>query len=82
VAAIVKKHPGGRIACVTHGGVLDCVYRHAHGLPLDAPRDYPLLNTSINTVAFGEDGAATVLEWADVAHLSDGADDDGWAKSA
>ncbi len=82
VAAIVAMHPGGRIACVTHGGVLDCVYRHAHRLPLDAPRSYPLLNTSINTVEFGDDGVATVLEWADVAHLSGASDDDGWMKGS
>ncbi len=80
VTAIVTNHPGGRIACVTHGGVLDCVYRHARGLSLDAPRDYALLNTSVNTVEFGEDGSATVLEWADVAHLDGASDDDGFVK--
>jgi probable phosphoglycerate mutase len=82
VATIVAKHPGGRIACVTHGGVLDCVYRHAHGLALDAPRDYALLNTSINIVQFDEDGRATVLAWADVTHLNGASDDDGLANRA
>ena len=81
VEAIVRAHPGERIACVTHGGVLDCVYRHAHGLALDAPRDYALLNASINTVEFGEDGKPRVLEWADVAHLSEASEDDGLAKA-
>ena len=81
VSAIVAQHRGGRIACVTHGGVLDCIYRYAHGLALDAPRDYPLLNTSINTVHFDEDGKATVLAWADFAHLSGASDDDGLAKA-
>jgi len=81
VAGIVAKHPGGRIACVTHGGVLDCIYRYARGLALDAPRDYPLLNTSINRVEFDDAGAATVLEWADVAHLDGTSDDDGLEKA-
>lgn len=81
VAEIVAAHPGGRIACVTHGGVLDCIYRYARGLALDAPRDYPLLNTSINTVRFADDGTAEVLDWADVAHLGGASDDDGLAKS-
>jgi probable phosphoglycerate mutase len=80
VTAIVAKHPGGRIACVTHGGVLDCVYRYAQGLALDAPRSYALLNTSINTVEFDEGGVASVLDWADVAHLNGASDDDGLAK--
>lgn len=82
VAAMVAAHPGGRIACVTHGGVLDCVYRFAHGLALDAPRDYALLNTSINVVDFAESGQAHVRAWADVRHLSGTSDDDGFAKGA
>jgi 2,3-bisphosphoglycerate-dependent phosphoglycerate mutase len=82
VEAIVQAHPGERIACVTHGGVLDCVYRYANGLRLDAPRDYALLNTSINTVAFESDGKARVLEWADVAHLGGASDDDGLTKAS
>ncbi len=56
---IVAAHPNGRIACIAHGGVLDCVYRFAHGLSLDAPRNYALLNTSINIVDF-DSGNATV----------------------
>jgi 2,3-bisphosphoglycerate-dependent phosphoglycerate mutase len=79
VEAIVAAHPDGRIACVAHGGVLDCVYRFVNGLPLEAPRNYALLNTSINTVEF--DGArARVLAWADVDHLAGGSDDDGFVK--
>lgn len=80
VASIVAAHPGGRIACVTHGGVLDCVYRSAHRLLLDAPRDWKLLNTSINTVEFEGDGRARVLAWADVGHLDGMSDDDGLAR--
>lgn len=82
VTEIVQAHPGGRIACVTHGGVLDCIYRFAHGLELDAPRNYPLLNTSVNTVEFGEAGKARVLEWADIAHLGAASDDDGLDRRA
>ncbi|HTI17195.1 MAG TPA: histidine phosphatase family protein [Trinickia sp.] len=76
VASIVAAHPGGYVACVTHGGVLDCVYRHARGLALDAPRDYPLFNASINTVDFDEELRASVVAWADVEHLQGESDDD------
>jgi probable phosphoglycerate mutase len=79
VAAIVAAHPGGRIACVTHGGVLDCIYRHARGLPLDAPREHPLLNASVNTVDFDEKGRASVVSWADIDHLEGESEDDGLA---
>ncbi|MGN7981527.1 histidine phosphatase family protein [Burkholderia sp. 22313] len=76
---IVAAHPGGRIACVAHGGVLDCVYRFANGLDLSAPRSYPLLNTSINVVDYVND-RARVVQWADVSHLDDASDDDGYRK--
>lgn len=79
IEAIVAAHPGGRIACVTHGGVLDCIYRRARALPLDAPRDYPLLNASINTVEFDDAGAISILAWADIGHL-EAASDDGLAQ--
>ncbi len=68
IEPLIAAHPGGRIACVAHGGVLDCVRRFACELPLDAPRDYPLLNTSVNVVDF-DDGHASIVSWADVAHL-------------
>ncbi|PAJ76739.1 histidine phosphatase family protein [Burkholderia ubonensis] len=76
---IVAAHPGGRIACVAHGGVLDCVYRFANGLDLAAPRNYQLLNTSINLVDY-VDGRANVVQWADVSHLDEASDDDGYRK--
>ncbi|CAB3779555.1 Putative phosphoserine phosphatase 2 [Paraburkholderia fynbosensis] len=80
IEPLVAAHPGGRIACVAHGGVLDCVRRFASGLPLDAPRDYPLLNTSVNVVNF-DNGAAAIVSWADVAHLDAPAEDDGFRKA-
>ncbi|RQR51368.1 histidine phosphatase family protein [Burkholderia sp. Bp9125] len=77
---IVAAHPGGRIACVAHGGVLDCVYRFANGLELAAPRSYQLLNTSINVVDYAG-GRAQVVQWADISHLSEASDDeDGYSK--
>lgn len=75
VESIVAAHPHGRIACVAHGGVLDCIYRHARGIPLEAPREWLLLNTSINTVNF-DAGRATVVSWGDVAHLATPSGDD------
>ncbi|WP_227242936.1 histidine phosphatase family protein [Paraburkholderia caribensis] len=79
VEPVVAAHPNGRIAVVAHGGVLDCVYRFANGLPLDAPRNYALLNTSVNVVEF-EDGRAKVVSWGDVAHLDGHAEDDSFKK--
>ncbi|WP_293780544.1 histidine phosphatase family protein [uncultured Oxalicibacterium sp.] len=57
-----------RVLVVTHGGVLDCVYRRATGMALNLPRSFDVLNASLNHVQWdGEQ--ATILKWADVAHL-------------
>jgi 2,3-bisphosphoglycerate-dependent phosphoglycerate mutase len=77
---ILAKHPEGRIACVAHGGVLDCIYRFANELGLEAPRAWPLLNTSVNVVDFERDGShmkARVINWGDVSHLPSASADDG-----
>jgi len=56
---------------VTHGGVLDCLYRAASGLDLGAPRSWELGNAAINRLLYtGE--RFTVIGWSDTAHL-DGA---------
>lgn len=81
VEPIVAAHPGGRIACVAHGGVLDCIYRFAMRLPLQEARNWPLLNCSINVVEY-ENGAARVVSWGDIAHLSAGSSDDSFRKTA
>jgi probable phosphoglycerate mutase len=71
---IAARHREGTIVVVTHGGVLDCGYRLASGLALDAPRSYGLFNASLNTIAF-EQGAYRLVCWGDVAHLAAPADE-------
>lgn len=59
---LVRRHPGERIALVSHGGVLDCLYRHAHAMTLTEPRRHELRNASINRLS--SDGhQLTVLQW-------------------
>lgn len=71
---LVVHHPGERVVAVTHGGVLDCVYRIASGLDISAPRGHELLNASLNRVVW--DGQRFRLrDWADVAHLESSLDD-------
>jgi probable phosphoglycerate mutase len=60
---------GKRIVIVSHGGVLDAVYRAAHGIDITAPRDFAVLNAAINHVQW--DGKnLKVLRWSDNAHLT------------
>jgi 2,3-bisphosphoglycerate-dependent phosphoglycerate mutase len=64
----------GRVAVITHGGVLGVAYRHINRQAPDAKRDYSLLNASINRIAFS-DGRWSIEGWGDVAHLSSGSGD-------
>ena len=72
---IAQLAQAGRIAVITHGGVLGVMYRHAAGLPLGAKRDYPIYNASINRLGFAH-GRWELVAWGDVAHLEDSARDD------
>ena len=66
----------GRTVCiVTHGGVLDCLYRAAAGLDLSATRTWELGNAAINRVLFTGDGF-TLVGWGDTGHLDGSTLDD------
>ena len=68
VSRIAEMHRGKRIVIVSHGGVLDAVYRAAHGMDITAPRTFDVLNASINHIRW--DGERLeVLRWSDNTHL-------------
>jgi probable phosphoglycerate mutase len=67
---LAQRHAGRTLAVVTHGGVLDMVYRSAHGLSLSGPRVSEIPNAGINRVRLqGE--TIEILDWADTRHLAD-----------
>ncbi len=68
VHRLVRSHRGQCIALVTHGGVLDLLYREAARLALDTPRSWRLENASVNRLLHGDQGLVLV-GWADVGHL-------------
>ena len=65
---LAERHPGQTVALVAHGGVLDCLYRAASRIELDAPRTWQLGNASINRLLYSEEGLAMV-GWNDSRHL-------------
>ena len=68
--ALAAAHAGQRVAVVTHGGVLDMVWRGVHGLPVAGARACAIPNTGLNRLHW--DGARLViLHWGDDAHLAD-----------
>lgn len=73
---LASGHPGRTIALVAHGGVLDCLYRAATRVSLQAPRTWVLGNAAINRLLFTPDGF-TMVGWHDVGHLDASLDEIG-----
>ena len=68
VEAMVRHHAGQTIAAVTHGGVLDILYRKSTGRPLHTPRDFDIPNCALNWFHFDAHGWH-LERWADRHHL-------------
>jgi probable phosphoglycerate mutase len=68
VHRLVAAHPRQTVVVVTHGGVLDMIYRTARGLGLDGPRRSEIPNAGVNRIRMSE-GTIEILDWADTRHL-------------
>ena len=68
VKALAEAYPGRRLAVVTHGGVLDMLWRTAHGLALDGLRTCDIPNTGLNHLRWHQ-GSLDIVRWADASHL-------------
>lgn len=68
VGDLAARHRGQSIAIVTHGGVLDCLYRAATRIGLDAPRTWQVGNAGVNRLLHSPQGLSLV-GWSDNAHL-------------
>lgn len=71
---LAEAHIGQTLLLVTHGGVLDCLYRAASRVDLNAPRTWDLANTGINRLLFTPQGF-TLVGWGDTHHLDDALDE-------
>jgi probable phosphoglycerate mutase len=68
LARIAVEGGGATVAVITHGGVLDVVYREIMGIPLRAARTYALPNAALNQVRYVA-GRWESLRWGDSSHL-------------
>jgi len=66
--ALGRRHAGETLLVVTHGGVLDILYRHATGRTLQGKRDFAVPNAAFNWLERAAEGWR-VLAWADRRHL-------------
>jgi probable phosphoglycerate mutase len=65
---LATRHPGQSIALVAHGGVLDCLYRAATLLDLQAPRTWQIDNATVSRLLWTGQGFSLV-GWNDATHL-------------
>lgn len=72
---LARAHAGQTLVLVAHGGVLDCLYRAASRIALNAPRTWELPNTGVNRLLWTGEGF-TLVGWGDVHHLDDEARDE------
>ena len=70
VQRVCAAHPGQTVVVVTHGGVLDMIYRTARSLGLNGPRQSDIPNAGFNRIRVRE-GGIDILDWADTRHLAD-----------
>jgi probable phosphoglycerate mutase len=74
IERLAVMHPGQAIAIVSHGGVMDCLYRAATRIALDAARSWQLGNASINRLLLTS-GGLSLVGWNDTFHLEGVADE-------
>ena len=76
VSDIGIKHPSQTVVLVSHGGVLDVLYRAARLLEWHAPREHQMLNAAINRLTASATPLQLSIErWGDVVHLQESRDE-------
>ena len=71
---LIRSHPGEQILIVTHGGVLDTIYRIVTGADISAPRTWMIPNAAINWIEHA-DNTWRLREWAVQSHLEQARDE-------
>ena len=66
---LAARHPGELVLLVTHGGVLDVLYRAATRQDIQAPRTWQLGNAAINRLLWTHGHGLSLVGWADTQHL-------------
>jgi 2,3-bisphosphoglycerate-dependent phosphoglycerate mutase len=68
VQGLAQAHVGQHIVIVSHGGVMDVLYRVATGLDIQAARSWDLHNAAINRLLWNGQ-SLTLVGWADTSHI-------------
>jgi len=79
LAGLAREYPDQSVIIVTHGGVLDILYRRAMGRVLTGPRDAPIPNAGLNWLDIEAADAGlrwTMVAWGETEHLTDASRDE------
>jgi 2,3-bisphosphoglycerate-dependent phosphoglycerate mutase len=68
IRLLVQRNAGKHIVLVSHGGVMDALYRAATGLDIQAARTWDLHNAAVNRLLWNGEHLSLV-GWADTSHL-------------
>ncbi len=74
VTRLARRHAGHHIAVVSHGGVLDAMYRAGSRVPLEQARSWHIGNASIHRMMLSAEGWS-IVGWNDEFHLDEVRDD-------
>ncbi len=66
---LAQNHSRQSIVVVTHGGVLNVLFRHTLSIAFDAPRRFEFPNSSLNVFTFTEE-CWMLRTWGDISHLA------------
>ena len=66
---VAEKYRGGRVAAVTHGGILSGLFAHILKIPDGIRPRCQILNTSLNIVLYKK-GRFNIQTWGDISHLN------------
>jgi probable phosphoglycerate mutase len=81
INGLVERFKGNKIIIVTHGGVLDGIFRYTVKMPLNQKRTFSLFNASVNTIQI-QDDSWNIVTWGYVEHLRALGSLDDWYRGA
>lgn len=81
IKELAERYKGNKIIIVTHGGVLDGVFRFTVKIPLNQARTFSLFNASVNTIQI-QDDSWNIVTWGYVEHLRALGSMDDWYRGA
>ena len=70
LTGLAQKHVGERAVVITHGGVLNNMFKYVLKIPPEGNRRYKIYNAAINSFAFNDNGWI-LRTWGDISHYDE-----------